>query len=208
MHFFKHSPYLCEAFHIMARSAPPRAGSTDWGSDLYFKLWRRLIAAGVPPFQVLPFCFSDGGLCRADNRIPDPFDPDPASWGMGRSLKEGGELDQVLNKVFVIHLHNRWEKKFPRGGWVERLLLTKFERRLADMEMELDLDRKPVVVISPPPLAEENQAPLAAHKPPRIILKRQAPETDETEDDDDNDVVVAVPEAEVVKIENDHNATN
>lgn len=122
----------------MARSSPPRAGSTDWGSDLYFKLWRRLLAAGVPPFQVLPFCFSDGGLCRADNRIPDPFAADPKTWGSGRSLRDGGELDQTLSKVFVVHLHNRWEMKFPRGGWVERLLLMKFERRLVEMEMEME----------------------------------------------------------------------
>ncbi|KAG8900725.1 hypothetical protein FRB99_005798, partial [Tulasnella sp. 403] len=39
MHFFRHSPYLCEAFHIMAQSPPPRPGTTDWGSTLYLKLW-------------------------------------------------------------------------------------------------------------------------------------------------------------------------
>ncbi|KAF8627348.1 hypothetical protein AX15_004418 [Amanita polypyramis BW_CC] len=129
MRFRKHSPYLCEAFHIMTTSRPPRSGSTDWGSILYLKLWRRLIAAGVPPFKILPFCFNDGRSCRIDNRIPDPFAPDHGSgkWTMGLGLEKGGGLDHVLHKVFGIHLHNQWEKEFPSGGWVDRLLLRRFD---------------------------------------------------------------------------------
>lgn len=128
MRFRQHSPYLCEAFHIMATSAPPRAGSTDWGSLLYHKLWRRLVAGALPPFKVLPFCFSDGRSCRLDNRLPDPFAPDTAA---GRwALAEGGGLDAVLGKVFGVHLHNQWERAFPAGGWVERLLLRRYERVL------------------------------------------------------------------------------
>lgn len=128
MHFHKHSPYLCEAFHIMASPSnpPPHPGSTDWGSHLYYKLWRRLIATSIPPFKVLPFCFSDGRSCRLDNRLPDPFTPDSRTWGSGRRLGEGQELDEVLRKVFAVHLHNQWEKAFPKGGWVERLLLRKY----------------------------------------------------------------------------------
>ena len=109
----------------MARSPPPRSGTTDWGSTLYLKLWRRLIAEGIPPFKILPFCFSDARSCRLDNRLPDPFQPDPSNWGGGRSLAEGRELDQVLGKIFSVHLHNQWDKVFPPGGWVERLLLKK-----------------------------------------------------------------------------------
>ncbi|KIJ61869.1 hypothetical protein HYDPIDRAFT_115351 [Hydnomerulius pinastri MD-312] len=132
MHFHKRSPYLCEAFHIMATSKPPRADSTDWGALLYLKLWRRLLAAGIPPFKILPFCFSDGRTCRLDNRLPDPFEPDKSSgkWTMGLGLEEGGGLDQTLGKVFSLHLHNQWEKEFPKGGWVERLLLKKYEQKL------------------------------------------------------------------------------
>ncbi|KAF9239820.1 glycosyltransferase family 32 protein [Melanogaster broomeanus] len=116
MHFHKHSPYLCEAFHIMATSKPPRSDSTDWGSLLYLKLWRRLLAAEIPPFKILPFCFSDG---RQSGK-----------WTMGLGLEEGGGLDQMLGKVFSVHLHNQWEKEFPKGGWVERLLLRKYEQKL------------------------------------------------------------------------------
>lgn len=166
MHFHAQSPYLCEAFHIMATSAPPRTGSTDWGSLLYTKLWRRLVKAGIPPFKVLPWCFSDGRSCRLDNRLPDPFRKDgegqgrwfpkphasPSSsagsgdtlveWGTGEladtksdgprvmSMEEGGLLDEVLHKVFSVHLHNQWEKAFPKDGWVDRLLLRRYERRL------------------------------------------------------------------------------
>ncbi|KAH7887058.1 glycosyltransferase family 32 protein [Phlebopus sp. FC_14] len=132
MHFHKHSPYLCEAFHIMATSKPPRPDSTDWGAVLYLKLWRRLLAAEIPPFKILPFCFSDARACRLDNRLPDPFVPDKPSrkWTMGLGVEEGGALDKTLGKIFSLHLHNQWEKEFPEGGWVQRLLLNKYEQRL------------------------------------------------------------------------------
>ncbi|KIY47374.1 glycosyltransferase family 32 protein [Fistulina hepatica ATCC 64428] len=138
MRFRERSPYLCEAFHIMATAASPRPGSTDWGSVLYHKLWRRLVAAGVPPFKVLPFCFSDGRSCRLDNRLPDPFlSDDQSRKGVlplgGFSLEEGGRAEEILlNKIFSVHLHNQWGKAFPEGGWVERLLLRRYDRRLAE----------------------------------------------------------------------------
>ncbi|KAJ6620707.1 glycosyltransferase family 32 protein [Mycena sp. CBHHK59/15] len=135
MHFKQHSPYLCEAFHIIATSDAPRPGSTDWGALLYLKLWRTLVAGSVPPFKVLPFCFSDARSCRLDNRLPDPFTADDVRgnrmgmWNGG--MGEGGKLDSALQKVFGVHLHNQWEKAFPDGGWVERLLLKGYESRLS-----------------------------------------------------------------------------
>lgn len=138
MHFHKRSPYLCEAFHIMATSSPPHPGSTDWGALLYLKLWRRLLAAHIPPFKILPFCFSDARACRLDNRLPDPFEPDRSSgtWTMGLGLEAGGALDQALGDVFSVHLHNQWEKAFPKGGWVERLLLARYEEKLRERWVE------------------------------------------------------------------------
>jgi len=132
MHFEKHSPYLCEAFHIMHTSAPPRSGSTDWGSILYFKLYRRLLASQIPPFKVLPFCFWEGRSCTLDNRIPDPFVSDgKARMGLWGDMEEGGTLDKALHAgVFGVHLHNQWEKKFPKEGWVERLLLNKYQEKI------------------------------------------------------------------------------
>jgi hypothetical protein len=115
----------------MASSPAPRQGSTDWGALLYLKLWRRLLAAQIPPFKVLPWCFSEGRSCRLDNRLPDPFKPDPSGGSQGSwKFGDGERLDQALSSVFVVHLHNQWEKRFPKGGWVERLLLQKYERRL------------------------------------------------------------------------------
>ena len=136
MRFRKHSPYVCEAFHVINTSRAPRSGSTDWGSILYLKLWRRLVAGGVPPFKILPFCFNDGRSCRIDNRLPDPFVPDHKSgkWTMGLGLEKGGGLDQVLHKIFALHLHNQWEKEFPKDGWVERLLLAQFDASLDGAE--------------------------------------------------------------------------
>ncbi|KAJ7126517.1 glycosyltransferase family 32 protein [Mycena crocata] len=134
MRFKQHSPYLCEAFHIMATADAPRPGSTDWGSLLYLKLWRALVAGGVPPFKVLPFCFSDARSCRLDNRLPDPFTPDDTRgnrmgmWNGGMDAR--GKLDGALQKVFGVHLHNQWDKAFPDGGWVDRLLLKGYDSRL------------------------------------------------------------------------------
>ena len=113
----------------MHTSEPPRPGSTDWGSILYYRLWRRLVAGGVPPFKILPFCFTDGRSCRLDNRLPDPFTPDNGQT-MSFHTKEGGSLDQALQRVFSVHLHNQWEKAYPKGGWVDRLLLRRYQKRL------------------------------------------------------------------------------
>ncbi|KAG6837103.1 hypothetical protein H0H93_014707 [Arthromyces matolae] len=139
MRFREHSPYLCEAFHIIAKGSRPRPHSTDWGSLLYLKLWRRLVASYIPPFKILPFCLSDGRSCRLDNRLPDPFAPDHWSgkWTMGLGLEEGGGLDDALAKVFGVHLHNQWEKAFPNGGWVERLLLKRYDRQLEMRKREM-----------------------------------------------------------------------
>ncbi|KAJ7698473.1 glycosyltransferase family 32 protein [Mycena metata] len=134
MRFKQHSPYLCEAFHIMSTADAPRPGSTDWGSLLYLKLWRALVAGGIPPFKVLPFCFSDARSCRLDNRLPDPFEADDVRgnrmgmWNGG--MAERGKLDEALHNIFGVHLHNQWEKAFPEGGWVERLLLKGYDNHL------------------------------------------------------------------------------
>lgn len=116
----------------MVTEPPPRSGSTDWGALLYFKLLRRLLNASIPPFKILPFCFSDGRSCRLDNRLPDPFSPDNkyGKWTFGLGLEEDGGLDKALQKVFGVHLHNQWEKEYPKNGWVERLLLRRFDERI------------------------------------------------------------------------------
>jgi hypothetical protein len=139
MHFEKHSPYLCEALHIMTTEPEPRPDSLDWGAFLYQKLYRRLIAGGVKPFSVLPWCFNDPRNCYERNSFPDPFDWDPTSWvGLpwSRPIHEEGkegkqELEERINQIWSIHLHNQWTKGFPRGGYIDRLL-SKQEQVLAD----------------------------------------------------------------------------
>ena len=49
---------------------------------------------------------------------------------MGLGREEGGGLDRALEKVFAVHLHNQWDKEFPEGGWVERLLLKRYQKQL------------------------------------------------------------------------------
>ncbi|KAJ3792661.1 hypothetical protein GGU11DRAFT_732848 [Lentinula aff. detonsa] len=135
MRFHAYSPYLCEAFHIMATDSPPRPHSTDWGSTLYLKLYRRLVRGGVRPFKVLPWCFTEGRSCRLDNRLPDPFKEDhKAGIGCMDVTYTGNPpaLARALSQTFGIHLHNQWEKNFPKEGWVERLLLRKYESILEE----------------------------------------------------------------------------
>ncbi|KIK55329.1 hypothetical protein GYMLUDRAFT_121919, partial [Collybiopsis luxurians FD-317 M1] len=130
MRFHVHSPYLCEAFHIMATDPPPRPHSTDWGSTLYLKLYRSLVSGGVRPFKILPWCFTDGRSCRLDNRLPDPFKEDNKAGIEGHthlSSSSTADAGVALSQVFGIHLHNQWEKSYPSDGWVERLLLRRYE---------------------------------------------------------------------------------
>jgi len=130
MHFLQHSPYLCEAFDIIARSPPPKAGSVEWDALLYLKLWRRAVAAGVGPFKILPFCFTDAQSCRGNDRLPGPFSKDESSWAGVLGFHEGGLLDQTLRKIFSVRLHSQRSKTFPRDGWVDRLLLKRYDNIL------------------------------------------------------------------------------
>lgn len=57
---------------------------------------------------------------------------------MGLGLEAGGALDRTLRQVFSVHLHNQWEKAFPKGGWVERLLLARYEERLQERRIEAE----------------------------------------------------------------------
>lgn len=129
MHFRKHSPYVCEAFHIMKTSPLPKPNTFTWGSHLYAKLHRRLLAGHQKPFTVLPWCFADPRNCRSDIRFPDPFMPDPEYWsgrhweGRGEVGRSGREmLEEKVGHIWTIHLHNQWRKDIPKGGWVARLL--------------------------------------------------------------------------------------
>lgn len=119
MHFFQNSPYLCEMLHVMANDRVPRYGTTDWGSFLYHKVFRKLIANSIPPFKILPYCFTDGVSCRLDNRLPDPFASKDLSWGRGRME----ELKKKVDSVFAIHLHGKWNKQFPSDGYVRKMIL-------------------------------------------------------------------------------------
>ncbi|OCF31904.1 hypothetical protein I316_06505 [Kwoniella heveanensis BCC8398] len=124
MHFRRHSPYLCEAFHLMASSPFPKPNTFTWGSHLYSKLHRSLLAAHIKPFEVLPWCFADPRNCRTDNRFPDPFEHDPEFFAGKKWDHEGGreDLEERVGQVWSVHLHNQWAKNFPQDGWIARLL--------------------------------------------------------------------------------------
>lgn len=132
MHFYQHSPYLCEMLYMMATGPAPRQGTTDWGSLLYHQLFRRLLQGGVEPFTVLPYCLTDGRSCRLDNRLPDPFEKDD---GWISSQQGGEELESKLDSIFAIHLHNQWKRPFPKGGWINRLVTSAIETRWKDLQI-------------------------------------------------------------------------
>lgn len=103
MHFYARSPHLCQMMYAMSVEPAPRPGTTDWGSLLYHKVWRRTVAAGRRPFSILPWCFTDGRSCRLDNRLPDPFKEDPpmhaSRW---KNLSE--QLDSIVRKICSIRV--------------------------------------------------------------------------------------------------------
>ncbi|KAF8761170.1 DEAD box helicase family [Rhizoctonia solani] len=137
MHFYKHSPYLCEAFHIIGTSPPPRPGTTDWGSSLYLKVWRGLFMRESNLSKSCHFVFltvevvvsTIGYLTPSKRTLRNGARSNHS--GDKTGLAEGGELDVALGNVFSVHLHNQWEKAFPPGGWVERLLLNRYDSRLS-----------------------------------------------------------------------------
>ncbi|KAI7952097.1 hypothetical protein MJO28_007781 [Puccinia striiformis f. sp. tritici] len=125
IHFQKQSPYLCEMMSIMSRPPWPRKASTDWGQHLYYKTYRNLISAGITPFKVLPYCFTDGRSCSLKDRVPDPFEIDHFSSSNSKSKQDDWDAQVLvkLNGLFSIHLHNQWHKQFPKNGWVYRLYI-------------------------------------------------------------------------------------
>lgn len=133
MHFKKHSPYLCEMMHIMAHDPlDPKPGSTDWGALLYHKTHRRLLNNDPPikPFQILPYCFTDGRSCRHDNRISDPFSRDPAY-----SDHHWSQFRDRLSSIFTIHLHGQYQKSIPSDGWLEREVIENHRRKLSHLQL-------------------------------------------------------------------------
>jgi hypothetical protein len=61
--------------------------------------------------------------------------PRPRARGGGHSVgadasRRAGLLDIALGRVFGVHLHNQCEKAFPKGGWIECLLLDRYDKML------------------------------------------------------------------------------
>ncbi|KAH8925188.1 hypothetical protein BT69DRAFT_1260626 [Atractiella rhizophila] len=127
MHFRPSSPYLCTMFTLMLHSTPPRPSSTDWGSTLYLRAFRLLLSHNITPFSVLPWCAGDARNCRLDNRLPDIFEDVKLVQSRER------ELEWKVESVFGIHLHNQWEKKWPKQGWFQRMVVDRL--RLEEEEL-------------------------------------------------------------------------
>ncbi|EGF98548.1 uncharacterized protein MELLADRAFT_95609 [Melampsora larici-populina 98AG31] len=130
MHFQQQSPYLCEMMNQMSQGTPPRPASTDWGQHLYYKVYRSLISSGVTPFKVLPFCLTDGRSCTLRDRLPDPFASlqEESRWKW--SKERWDQVEERLKGVFSIHLHNQWDKSFPKDGWIRRMYVERWPKEL------------------------------------------------------------------------------
>lgn len=112
MHFFQNSPYLCEASQS--------ALSSNW-EILFSQLWHRVVAESIPPFKILPYCFVGGRTCEGAAKLPKASGG--GRWMQGSDVPEV-QLEGILGKVFGVHLPTRG---FPRDGWVQRLLLRKYD---------------------------------------------------------------------------------
>jgi len=131
MHFLKHSPYLCEMMEMMSKPPWPRPGTTEWGQQLYHRLYRSLIASGVTPFKVLPYCLTDGRSCTLQDRIPDPFEPGPTPSSRKVDIQDWDQqVAKKLKFLFSIHLHNQWHKQLPKNGWIYRLYVNQWDSAL------------------------------------------------------------------------------
>ncbi|RUP43695.1 hypothetical protein BC936DRAFT_136845 [Jimgerdemannia flammicorona] len=97
MRFRKDSPYVCEMLTEMATGPLPRKKTIDWGGYMYYRVYRRLLANGRMPFDIVPWCFSDPVSCHPYNSMP--------------KLAEESKFDKRrLMQVFAYHWHNQWNK--------------------------------------------------------------------------------------------------
>ncbi|CAG8559981.1 9233_t:CDS:2, partial [Diversispora eburnea] len=98
MRFRKKSPYICEFLSEMNNGPAPEKDSTDWGSKLYLKIFRRLIQSGIETFLIIPWCYTDPFLCKPDNSMPNAF------------IETEFNKERLL-QIFSYHWHNQWSKK-------------------------------------------------------------------------------------------------
>ena len=128
MHFHQRSPYLCEAFHLMTTSTPPRPSRSDWGSILYLRLgavsWQTV-------FHHLNFYPSPTGM-HVGSTTASQTDPSNGRWTGGLMRVQDSGLDRKLSNVLAVHLHDQCDQKFPPYGWVDRLLVRRYEKKLSE----------------------------------------------------------------------------
>ena len=153
MHFFKESPYVCEMLYAISTSPLPTKATTEWGSLLYHQVFRRLISNSIPPFKILPYCFTDGVNCRLDNRLPDPFARKDVRWGKGKMT----DLKRKVESIFAVHLHGKWELDFPKDGYIKRLILDGVNNKIREYRLKKSLGEaqskvKPRVKVAPIPI--------------------------------------------------------
>ncbi|KAG0175625.1 hypothetical protein DFQ28_006612 [Apophysomyces sp. BC1034] len=112
LHFHKQSPYLCEMLASVAdqfkvQDGPDRLRITDSASqqhleprtlqsDLYYRIFRRLLHHGIKPWLVVPWCFTDPSECRRSNSLPSAF-------------AETDFNPRRLSQIFAYHWHQQWD---------------------------------------------------------------------------------------------------
>ncbi|KAL9539865.1 hypothetical protein MBANPS3_010016 [Mucor bainieri] len=101
MHFFAGSPYICEMLSVASDELNGAVNGLkplkSLGSDLYARVFHRVLKARITPWAVLPWCFTDPSQCKTSNALPSAFDH-----------VKSFNVDHV-NRIFAYHWHEKWK---------------------------------------------------------------------------------------------------
>lgn len=100
MHFYAKSPYVCEMLSVASDELNGVVNGLkplkSLGSDVYARVFHRVLKGRITPWAVLPWCFTDPSQCQRSNALPDAFD----------NVRHF-DVDH-LNKIFAYHWHEKW----------------------------------------------------------------------------------------------------
>ncbi|KAI9007466.1 hypothetical protein CLU79DRAFT_778482 [Phycomyces nitens] len=113
LHFKPQSPFVCEMLETAfsqfkdIRQAESFIGRQEaklfkltedkdvFGSQLYYRVYRNILHHRIKPWSSLPWCFTDGSLCKSANALP--------------SLTSQSKVDtQRMSQIFAYRWHDQW----------------------------------------------------------------------------------------------------
>ncbi|KAF7720783.1 hypothetical protein EC973_006085 [Apophysomyces ossiformis] len=101
LQFRRRSPYLCEMLHEAAKQINKDrtdASKYSFGSELYYRTYRKLLKHHVQVWSLLPWCFTNPSECYSENSLP-------------RATSNKEYETHRLQQVFAYRLHGQWQTK-------------------------------------------------------------------------------------------------